>query len=336
MKKILYWLFLVIVSPQSGYSSLLSESVAPGVDKVDYIYDSKWYSTKDREYLSLEVLRRYLESQGKRVLLELGRLILAQDLPNEHNTKKNKLDVVEPYLLREDPEGLFGQRYVEDLKKCESIKKLAKHMFDAGHLGRYASLPYGRLEDAKVNSYTSRGMFNLIVPLTAKELTDDQEMLMESIPFNITSYKNNESIKVIYEPTETTLDPAYQIIQHIFSSRVESVLPSDSDGYPPFLSVIPNNGAGVMPSLFQLVKEEDGTERLVIDFSYKGDFISCLVPHMPIGIRSEVSPSGYHWESTLTNQLRLVLEMHLGRIRLVSLYPLDDMNSIPEGWKKVK
>lgn len=354
MRKFLFRIFLVIMSIQLGYSSQLnsdeynlehfahlSASVAPGVKENTYFYKKNCWKDSRGNVLPFKAFYNFLESQGGRVLLELGRLILAQDLPNEHNTKKNKLDVVEPYLLQNNPVGLFNECNIDCLMTCSSIKRLVQHIFNAGHLGRYASSPYGRWGDEKVNSYNPRGMFNLIAPLKAKKLTDGIEEPMEFFPFDLTSFNKKKLIKKIYEPTEITLNPAYLIIKHIFSSQVEGVLPSDRDGYPPDLSRYlkwspnPDNKVSAMPSLL-LIENEKGRKRLVIDFSYKGDSISCLAPHMPIGIRSELSPNRYHWESTLTNQLRLVLEIEDDKIRLVSLYPLDDMDSIPEGWKKVK
>lgn len=270
------------------------------------------------------ILFSYLTKQGERALFELGRLILAQDNADLHNKRENRLDARHPYLLEGKLPG--GGPIAEDLLPCASVGKLAEHLFNAGHAGRYAAHAFGEAASAKVATHAARGRFNLAAPLRVSRPDGSEgEIEMQYVACDYGRATQDPPApdgNLLYTPNQCTLDPLKEIILRVFSGPIGGVLPADGRFVSPALRryPVPFNPAPASPAPAAPTVLLDADKRILVDFSYRGAYISGLVAHMPVGLRSEIG-----WNSEPTNQLRLVVGTSRNRISLVSLYPLDEI-----------
>lgn len=250
--------------------------------------------------LDQPTLLAHLNNAGQNVLQELGRLILAQDNPDAHNVAANNAP---NYFV------LNGARKVADFSVCPTILGLAKHLFRAGHLGRYLAGGFPLRADHIVEADDLRGMFNLA------GVVQDGGGAGVHLPLYRPPAGNwwgaQAGVRVLDE-RGVRWPTICDMLASFFSQPV---------GMVPWPALRPCSAA----QLQLCVQDGQHQNRVNINFTIAhpaGGVITNLQPGQLCGICSEIQlPGGRYARGALTNEFCLVVEVSNGKIILITLYP---------------
>lgn len=269
-----------------------------------------WHDGED--ILTPQSLKVYLARlPGMNILRELARMLLAQ-IPAAGGVNYNVAE-------NNDVAYVTLDRIADVYKSCGELKK---HLLEHGHLGYFPVFSVIKENSqAKVNKFVPRGIFNIPFNI-ASRITNNQLTIANRI-LSQRYLSSNQTRSPIafpygYNITSDVIHLSPNILADTELPRMFKIDP-ESRGWPyyPNLNSVANGLINHLLStnhVLNIVVGAVNRNRFTLDVKYN-------FPHPMPGV-TQTKDIGYKMNGTVTNTVKIVVQVQNGKISIVTMYPI--------------
>lgn len=305
-----------------------------GVNLGNYVYNNTSWNTINATLntarntrnirLNTATLQHHLLStnntQGASACIrELSRMLLAQipngagaPLPGPHNVVGNNAPA---YTIAVKAGGV-GNNCDDIFLACDTLKE---HMLIHGHLGYFPFMKNDK-KLSKVETFIARGVFNIPFNI-ASRITNDQRRLARDIfsprPLTPIQTRNLRAFPYGYNITNDVIHLSPNILADTELPHMFEIDP-ERRGWPhyPNLNSVANGLINNLLSGNNVVNVQVNQvtgNRFTLNVTYN---FANRIPDV-----TETQNIGYKMDGTITNQIRIVLQVDRGKLSIVTMFP---------------